>query len=614
MAGLSRTKTTSGGVTIPIGSQVNLLDTANVVTRSNETFLKNGQLSDSSTYPNAPLRNFMNEASLNEANYSSYLSPWGASGTSNIVPSKNGCAFDKVNNKIYIVTSDYYLHTLSYTSGTDTTWIRRDDLRAIIGTSKYTYLAGLQYIPSHSDISNMYGTSNTAQEEHAALAVATVNATQVYISTVDVSGDTYALKSGTNQVLLTANSASGASNMGNVGYSAVCWISPTRIIYAAYIAGKFHSSEYNALTGAFIAGQRNDSYGSTSSVYQFSLVPELVPYYGGRGTNNTGGQAGWIHPLYTSNHVWGVRTISTIPVVRYFVNQYGQTISSTLTIDASFPHNQYSYNSPHYDENHGLCYLTMTSHPLKSYKYDSLSTVKRTYPSRHSGADYTGYAYDGSASIFIGNTTENKIFRIHPTTYALTTASTITTQANYPPFAFVGDGTHIYNVYGDGSYAPKVYKYQISNGANIANYAIDSYITGTNVAGIARDSAGNFYILDKSDKQLHKWNSSWVYQSYVALASGPDGAFTPGDIACDGTDFFVFDSTNTKILFFLADGTYGGSFATANANITGLDYYSSTLLTMANSSQTRSYTLNKNATGHPTEAITATTSQYTRVA
>ena len=148
----------------------------------------------------------------------------------------------------------------------------------------------------------MYGTSNTAQEEHAALAVATVTSTQVYISTVDVSGDTYALKSGTNQVLLTANSASGASNMGNVGYSAVCWISPTRIIYAAQLGGKFHSSEYNALTGAFVAGQRNDTYGSTSSVYSFNAVPELVPYYTGRGTNNTGGQVGWIQHLYTSNH------------------------------------------------------------------------------------------------------------------------------------------------------------------------------------------------------------------------------------------------------------------------------------------------------------------------
>ena len=74
----------SGGISIPIGSSVDLLDTANTVTRGGETFLKNGQLSNAATYPNAPVRNFIRSGTLATQSYGSNISPWGGLTTVNI--------------------------------------------------------------------------------------------------------------------------------------------------------------------------------------------------------------------------------------------------------------------------------------------------------------------------------------------------------------------------------------------------------------------------------------------------------------------------------------------------------------------------------------------------
>ena len=659
MAGLSRTKATSGGISVPIGGTVSLLDTATAVTKGDEQFLQNGTTSTTDTYANAVVRTFMSTAThVNEKTYSSYLTPYGVTGTQSILVSKNGAAVSAVDDSplgdgglgsgsgdnsnglhdIYLLDfmmSPMRLHhfTQPYSGHNDTcTWQKTVDISTVIGgTSKignYNQICGMQVMPHKTTADNSsvgpyasLSAGNSSTVNKLAIATTGSNNSRVYLSYLNRS--TLALES---QVVLGDYNNEGDTYMRNSYQTttAVGWFNFTECYTGIYdnTNDYMEITKWNSQTGARIAYGDSSSYrkarwtGSPNSgqVYNWTQVPEFVPFHTTT-TANSYTQTGWIFTSSESEVRMGVRTTdaSSNDYIRYFYSSGLSGVAYNLDIADNYQNGVTERMAPHMDVNYGLCYMDYAVHPPKNYSYSAKSTVKRTWPSRHSGTDYTCYAYDGSANVLVGNTTENKIFNIHPTTFTRSSAKDISTQANYPPKFLVGDGTHVYNVYGDGSYAPKVYKYQISNGANIANYAIDSYITGTNVAGIARDSGGNFYILDSSNMRLHKWNSSWVYQSYVTIATSDTGSFTPRGIASDGTDFFIYDSTNNVYRLFLANGTYTGGNVGGTTLTTDLDYYSGHLFSMSNGAAVTAFTVHKNVVGVPTSGVGTTYSQYTRV-
>ena len=73
--------------------------------------------------------------------------------------------------------------------------------------------------------------------------------------------------------------------------------------------------------------------------------------------------------------------------------------------------------------------------------------------------------------------------------------------------------------------------------ATYANTSYDISAQGSNVAGMANDGAGNFWICYRNSSYIRKYNSSFVYQNVqIDLGSGQD---------CEGL-FYVASSANTS--------------------------------------------------------------------
>jgi hypothetical protein len=625
MAGLRRTKASAGGVTIPIGSVINLLDTTTTVVQGGETFLQNGTTSDAATYPDAPVRTFMSSDNTH-ANaskyYGPYLSPYGSPGTSVIYLRSRGAD----QGKDY-VTGSYYDHYILdtgnrlhqfYVSGTTTIWNKTINLSTVLNSTQMTqngaYCSGLQVLPARSGVYS--GMTDSSNKDKVMIAF-TGNNNRIYLNFLNRTTLAHS-----HTVVLGDNGSEGATYLRSyyISTGAVFFYAFNRCMTAIYDNSNDYMEivEWNADNGHRISGGSSSSgrYGRFTGqpnpgvVYNYSVTPEWSPYpsvHSADGNN----QIGWILRQNPGNIRVTVRTTngSADDHLRVLSGNNMSGNSGTIALPDSYSD---SINNPkvgpYYDNNYGMCYMTQSQHPPISTVYTNTNSGGRTFPSRHTGNDYKGYCSDGT-NVYVGESTAGTIFNIHPTTYVRTTSKDITTATNYPPKYIVYDGTHLYNVYGDGSNAPKVHKYLGSNGSSVANYAIDSYITGTNVGGIARDSSGNFHILDGSNLRLHKWNASWVYQSYVTLTGG--GTITPNGISSDGTDFLVFDSTRNEAKLFFANGTYSSGFASGTC--VDLDYIGSYFIALAPNSTTTGFSANKNVVGVPTSGVGATFSQYTRV-
>ena len=626
MAGLSRTKAASGGVTIPIGSVISLLDTTTTVVQGGETFLQNGTTSDAATYPDAPVRTFMTNTNAHANSgrtHGAALSPYGATGTSSITIRMR--AVDQGKDYVtgsyydhYIVDTSNHLHQF-YVNGTTTIWNKTVQLSSVLNTSTQmaqngAYCAGLQVLPARAGTYS--GLTDSSNKDKVMIAYTGTN-NRMYLNFLDRTTLAHS-----HTVVLGDNGSEGAAYLRSyyTNTGAVFFYAFNRCMTAIYDNSNDYMEivEWNADNGHRISGgsSNNGRYGRYTGqpnpgvVYNYSVTPEWSPYPAvlyADGTN----QIGWLLRQSASSIRATVRTSNSSgdDHLRVLGGTNGQSNYGTIALPDTYSDSiENPKVGPHYDNQYGMCYMTQGQHPPVSTVYTNTNSGGRTFPSRHSGTDYRGYCSDGT-NVYVGESVAGTIFNLHPTTNVRTPSKDITTATNYPPKYIVYDGTHLYNVYGDGSNAPKVHKYLGSNGSSVANYAIDSYITGTNVGGIARDSSGNFHILDGSNMRLHKWNASWVYQSYVTLTGG--GTFTPNGISSDGTDFLVFDSTNNQAKLFFANGTYSSGFASGTC--IDLDYVGSYFIAMAPNGTTTGFSANKNVVGVPASGVGATFSTYTRV-
>ena len=101
-----------GGVSVPIGGQLDLLDTSNTVTKGSEVFLRTGITAPSSTYPDAPVKSFINNGTLAaQSDYDTSISPW--QGDSTAEPNVGGAMADTSTGELFVVTGNCYVNKFS---------------------------------------------------------------------------------------------------------------------------------------------------------------------------------------------------------------------------------------------------------------------------------------------------------------------------------------------------------------------------------------------------------------------------------------------------------------------------------------------------------------------
>ena len=110
---------------------------------------------------------------------------------------------------------------------------------------------------------------------------------------------------------------------------------------------------------------------------------------------------------------------------------------------------------------------------------------------------------------------------------------------------------------------------------NNFNYVLDEAFGSISYSGsfgfgllsMAADSLGNLYILNKTDNNVQKFDSSGNYVSQFGTAGTGDGEFSsPYGIAVDSLDnIYVTDSGNNRIQKFNSAGVYQSQFGTAGS-------------------------------------------------
>jgi len=603
MAGLSRTKASSSGVSVPIGSSVDLLDTANTVTRAGETFLKNGQLSNTATYPDAPVRNFMGAGTLTTQTYSGELSPWG--GLSTVTINKQAVVIndeDSTNLYRWVITSDGYIHRFTARGAT---WSNRRKLNdgTVFSTSATTNMMRLAF---NNDQKSDLTHSNTGNSKEDKLLLMCDNVgsgvTQVaYLSadlethygtfTITFDGDYSTGYSYGNHAIMIQNNTSFLIASGFVSH-VYFW----QYAHPSGTSGTLTSSDWGRL-------QTGTHFNSA-----WYLAPEFVPWhtYGQIATGST-----------YSGYVGIKNTVSSVNRIHYY------NISDCLSNGGN-----YVTSVNHATALNGGVYATYVS-PAKSgvvpgssifhyhrhanaqpysVLYSDVST-HTTFPAAYSSTGYSGYTQESSSKVWVSVSGENKIMRLHPTTYGSQT--TISTSSQQAPKHLAWYNDLIFNFAADS----KIYRYNSTNNAYVGVTDATSYISAGNGAGIAIDSAnGDLYLLDKSNSRIHKYNSSLVYQSYVTLSDTPHSTKTLASLSINTTNdvFFITENTNNQILMYNFDGTYAEAFIANTASVDA-DYHDSHIVTMSNASTTSTKTSQHDAVGSPTDGSGSIFSSYTRV-
>ena len=101
-----------GGVSVPIGGNLSLLDTANTVTKGSEVFLRTGLTASSSTYPDAPVKSFISSGTLaNHSDYDTSLSPW--QGVSTVYQNNGGGMADTGTQEMFSIISTGWVNKFS---------------------------------------------------------------------------------------------------------------------------------------------------------------------------------------------------------------------------------------------------------------------------------------------------------------------------------------------------------------------------------------------------------------------------------------------------------------------------------------------------------------------
>ena len=639
-----------GGISVPIGSGVSLLDADNTVTRSGETFLKNGQLSNAATYPNAPVRNFFGAGSITGKTLGPEVSPFGSdaspdgqyygqSATQNSRGKANNRAETSYAENFYWLNWEgvkLYVYRFSgMTSATPTyegrKWVN-DGTILPTGGGAYTGASmmqahgwGMTYRGSFSEYGNNRGDVPTVGVDRIGICIYLDGHFRCALLSGDLQTHVVTLifspKAAWNgpsyMRLHYQNWGAASNNYGSDRYTVV-WNNssnkPSFTRYAAPTATQVSNGGTQTLT-------YEKEYYANYSTYApyFPSIPEIWPYI----------DQTWEFSLNYSSYI-GLRgsassVASGAQRIHYF-NAGGDytegqliTPATSATYSASIPTNVTGgYNSPVANRlssiNHnGQTTYTMASvckynqSQLEIYPYNDLTPVSNTFPAAFDTANYAGYVSTSSTNIYFGHSDGGKAYSINPTNNALGTHITLSGQA--APFRFTWYNNVLYNLNGTN-----IHSYNTSNGSFVATVAIADEFSGTNATGIANDGT-HIYVVDKSNSRVYKYTISNMAATptYVTLSDNPhtlDG--TIDGMAVDSGKIYI--NRNSQIFIYnLSDGAYGNAFKSSMGS-GDVDVHDSNIVVASGTIVQTPATIQLDKVGHPTDGTGEITSSYTRVA
>jgi len=576
-----------GGISVPIGGTLNLLDVTDTVTKGSEVFLRTGITAPSSTYPNAPIKSFLSAGTLaSQTQYAAAISPW--QGFSTVYQNAGGGMADTGTQEVFVVTNSGYVNKFSSYGATFVA------SRNLLDGTVFPTTAAAQYIScvAHEDDARAEATNPPSSTMRAffsgnggtsgAPAIAYLsNDLQTHHGTFDLATDTNAAFP-TNRGYIKAIFVNGELIVIHTGPTTT-----TSTYQARYILPNFNSGSSGTLT--FNVGKRLAIMQTNA---EFWRMPEVMPAFG-----------------HTSRFlIRGHSSGSTSHLEAYDYRYNGVQASYSYDVGPISQYGTSGYLAPFAHGTSGLQYQrggASSAGAVFSAQYSDVTANIIFFASAYSSTGYTGYAFKDANTVYIGHSLAEKAFAINPTTLVLGTPIDLSSQA--APYRFAHHNNVLYNLNGTN-----IHTYSTTSNAFVSTIDISDKVSGTNAVGIAHDGT-NLYVLDGSNSKIHKYNSTGSsYVSFVTLSDTPHTSSTLVSLAVDATNnvFLVTDTSNCHM--YALDGTTKTA-STSSGSWQDADVHNGHVVGMNTSGQTITKIPTVDVVGNPAGSLGAVTTTYYRV-
>ena len=616
MAGLSRTKVSSSGISVPIGGSMNLLQSTDTVTSGGETFLRAGITSNSGTYPLAPTKNYTasiastNPSGLGSSIFTS-LTPWGNINSIYFNNNTNSCVIHQRMSDKRMFLYDYVGNNLISFNLSGGAYVKGAG-----PVSVSSYLSGNSQ--NGSSIIGMVPTNAYDTDQRGKLAIYNKNNFTIYFFHPDTLAYTEHLLLNVNGVV-PADKKQWAMPFYVPGYTDKIGFFSSNSNYDQEFR-KLYSTNGNIANNVLGGAINNQTYYRTRLDHHISNNERSYSIKG-----SPTGQAVSTDSSFGADR-FSVRSYNG-GVNKIYTFQYSNGYEAfNTTVDNTFPGNDFaqSYirningNINGSGTNDGIYFVkddtyNTATEQIRGQKFNSPTTYDTPLPLNWSASNvWSGAAVTVGSVRYYGFITENlnRAYPINISTAAVGTYIDMSSQA--APYRFASDGTYLYNLNGTN-----VHKYQISNQTFISTASLSSQVSGTNAEGIFWDGTAYFYILDKSNSRIHKYNASWAHQSYITLAGNPHSTQTLKNATIAVGKFFV--GMDSIVRIYDLDGTdrslsVSTSGGQGSAETIG-DYYqfyqnsSNSSVPSASGQRTATFDI----VGVPSGSIGTTYTSYTRV-
>ena len=589
-----------GGVTVPIGGDLTLLDTAATVTKGSETFLRTGQTAAGATYPNAPVKSFVNTGTLTaQNNYDSNVSPWRGATTPFI--NIGGAMSDSVSSDRDMYICSYgYVHQFT---GYGAVFVRSRHLRdGVIFASNATE-NGISPVNWQRNGQAQGANVNSGNNIRAFISGDGGNGGKpaiAYLSddlqthygtfTLTKSGDYPAAArvkaqfTGTSQISVLYDAVSSNTSLYISNFP-----TPSAAQVSAAQAGNYTTVSIASVSLSTIT---NQAY--------WAWMPEIVPWYN---ESNVSSYSSFV----------GVRTNRSGVTGQQIFYFNANTVSSSLghstyyTYDTSGvpDNNATTYRAPYANHSYTINMMRYNQATPHGRSIFNTSTQNHTMEAALSASGYAGYAYKDASTVYFGHTVANKAYAIHPTTSVAGTTIDLSSQA--APYRFAHHNNVLYNLNGTN-----IHTYSTTSNAFVSTIDISSKVSGTNAVGIAHDGT-NLYVLDGSNSKIHKYNATGSsYVSFVPLSDTLHSTETLRSLAVDLSKsvFWVQGTSNTYL--YALDGTSKSAFASIGNG--DMEVHDSHAVCLGSNSGTVTKTATVDVVGNPSGTVGSTSTNYYRVA
>lgn len=569
-----------GGVSVPIGGQLDLLDTSNTVTKGSEVFLRTGITAPSSTYPDAPVKSFINNGTLAaQYDYDKNIAPWQAQTTA--FPNPSGGMSDISTGELFYVSDQGYVNKFTNYGAA---YVGSRNLRD--GTVFPTTVTA-----SHISCVNF---ARSGRAQGSSMPNTTMRA---FLSPNGGSGGSPAIAYLDNDLQTHRGTftfaAATVSFPGNISYMAAAFLTSSLVALvwsngfafymAVYSTPNFSSGSSGTLSFSYVRTYTLNTY--------FSFRGEIVPYPS-NDTPYIGARTEWSGVSGTKLYWFDPQSSSSN--YSFYWNYDTTNITSNLG----------TFRAPYIHASSGLMFTRVgqTSPYARNYANANNNNTNIVGPFNTTG--YRGYTFKDANTVYVGHSDENKAFAIHPTTNALGTSIDMSSQA--APYRFAHHNNVLYNLNGTN-----IHTYSTTSNAFVSTIDISDKVSGTNAVGIAHDGS-NLYVLDGSNSKIHKYNATGSsYVSFVTLSDTPHTSSTLVSLAVDSANsvFFVTDNTNASL--YALDGTAKVSSVTAGWEDS--EVHDSHLVGMRNDTLTTTKVPTVDVVGNPAGSLGPVSTTYYRV-